>query len=67
MSGWVAANKETLRTVVLAAGLIFLVTAHLSVATLLEFAAGVALALGALEVLARPRPERGGAARPPDA
>ena len=66
VSGWVAANKATLRTVVLAAGLLFLVTAHLSPAVLLEIGAAVAIALGALEVLARPRPERGGAGPPPD-
>jgi len=67
VSSWVAANKATLRTVVLAAGVVLLVTSHLSVAVLLEIGAGVAIALGALEVLARPRPERGGADRPPDA
>ena len=53
--GWVAANKSALRTVVVAAGLLFLITSGpLSWALLLEVAAGVAIALGAIEVLARP-------------
>ena len=54
--GWVAANKSALRTVVVAAGLLFLITSGpLSWALLLEVAAGVAIALGGIEVLARPR------------
>jgi hypothetical protein len=55
-SGWVAANRSTLRTVAVVAGLLFLVTAHdLTWGVLLEIGAGVAIALGAIEVLARPR------------
>jgi hypothetical protein len=55
-SGWVAANRSTLRTVVTVAGLLFLVTAHeLTWALLVEIGAGVAIALAAIEVLARPR------------
>jgi hypothetical protein len=57
MSAWVAANKATLRTVLLVAGLVYLVTAkHLDWVLLIEVGLGVALAFGALEVLARPRP-----------
>jgi hypothetical protein len=57
VSGWVAANKSALRTVVLAAGFVFLVTSRLTPETLLETGAIVALGLGAIEVLARPRRE----------
>jgi hypothetical protein len=57
VSGWVAANKSTLRTVALVAGLLFLVAAHeLTYTVLLEVGLGVGVALGAIEVLARPRP-----------
>jgi hypothetical protein len=57
-SGWVAANRSTLRTVVVVAGLLFLVTAHeLTWVVLLEIGVGVAIALGAIEILARPRPD----------
>jgi len=56
VSTWVAANKATLRTVVLVAALLYLVTAkHLDVPLLVEVGLGVALAFGGLEVLARPR------------
>jgi hypothetical protein len=55
-SGWVVANRSTLRTVVAVVALLFLVTAHeLTWALLLEIGAGVAIALAAIEVLARPR------------
>ena len=55
-SGWVAANRSTLRTVVVVAGLLFLVTAHeLTWTLLLVVGAGEAIAIGAIEVLARPR------------
>jgi hypothetical protein len=55
-SAWVAANRSTLRTIVAVAGLLFLVTAHeLTWTLLLEVGAGVAIALAAIEVLARPR------------
>lgn len=57
-SRWVAANRSTLRTVAVVAGLLFLVTAHqLTWLVLLEIGAGVAIALGAIEVLARPGPD----------
>jgi hypothetical protein len=57
-SGWVAANRSTLRTVAVVVGLLFLVTAHeLTWTVLLEIGGGVAIALGAIEVLARPRPD----------
>jgi hypothetical protein len=53
--GWVAANKSTLRTVAVVAGLLFLITSGpLGWALLLEVSLGVAIALGAIEVLARP-------------
>jgi hypothetical protein len=59
-SGWVAANRSTLRTVAVVAGLLFLVTAHeLTWVVLLEIGAGVAIALVAIEILARPRPDQG--------
>jgi hypothetical protein len=55
-SGWVAANRSTLRTVVAVVALLYLVTAHeLTWALLVEVGAGVAIALAAIEVLARPR------------
>ena len=57
-SGWVAANRSTLRTVAVVVGLLFLVTAHeLTWTLLLVVGGGVAIALGAIEVLARPRPD----------
>ncbi len=53
-SGWVTANRSTLRTVVVVVGLLFLVTAGgLTWALLLEVGAGVAIGLGAIEILAR--------------
>jgi hypothetical protein len=53
-SGWVAAHRSTLRTVVVVVGLLFLVTGgELTWALLLEVGAGVAIGLGAIEILAR--------------
>ena len=53
--GWVAANRGTLRTVAVAAGFLFLITSGpLGWTLLLEVALGVAVALGVIEVLARP-------------
>lgn len=54
--GWVAANKSTLRTVAVVAGLLLLLSAHHpSVRLLVELAAGVGLVLLLIEILARPR------------
>jgi hypothetical protein len=54
--GWVAANKATLRTVTVVAGLLLLATAdHLTVRFFVELGAGVLVVLGVLEVLSRPR------------
>ncbi len=54
--GWVAANKGTLRTVVIVTGLLLLATAsHLTTRYFIELSVAVLLLLGALEILARPR------------
>ena len=54
--GWVAANRSTLRTVAVAAGFLFLITSGpLRLGAAAEVAVGVAVALGVIEVLARPR------------
>ncbi len=53
--GWVAANKGTLRTVtVIAALLSLLATSDVTITRVVETAIGVLVALGALEILARP-------------
>lgn len=52
---WVAANKPILRTVTLIVGLLLLLSAaHPNVRLLVKLAIGVAVVLGAIEVLARP-------------
>jgi hypothetical protein len=55
-AAWVAANRETLRTVVFISGLLILVGAgHPSMRDVLVLAAAVAIGLGAIELLSRPR------------
>lgn len=52
---WVAANKPTLRTVTVILGLLLLLSAsHPTVRLLVELAVGMAVVLGAVEILSRP-------------